>query len=77
VGSAGVHPDLAQTLVFEEAPGSGGLPVIDARLLKAGVTYIVEFKDARMEVMDSLSDEEQAAILAVRRSHAGTYGGGL
>uniref|UniRef100_A0A7S1XS08 EF-hand domain-containing protein n=1 Tax=Phaeomonas parva TaxID=124430 RepID=A0A7S1XS08_9STRA len=54
---------LASPVPFRPSASHEGLKVIDARLLKAGAHYVVEFEDRRSELLDLLADEEHDLIV--------------
>ncbi len=55
-------PGMSAPLPFLPSPRSGGLPCIDATLLKSGLKYRVDFDDSRQSAIAHLSDEERQQI---------------
>ena len=60
---ASVQPELAFPIPFECQAGSGNMPVIDAQLLKAHATYVVEVEDKRLDILHDLTETEKDEIL--------------
>ena len=58
-----VQPELSCPIPFECQAGSENMPVIDAQLLKANATYVLEVEDTRLNLLHNLSEEEKDDIL--------------
>lgn len=58
----GLPESLSASIVFLPSVRTGGLPTIDAWLLKANLRYNVVFEDLRMDSIAQLSEEQKAEI---------------